>query len=131
MEGLWMALRLVRRSLYDTKWVTDFINNELVIMTEGDEGEQVRSDEWDSNRWYAYYYTINKNTLQAAFSSDSPRQSDGAKLAVRATLLRWRKEITYIRIPLMNNVLGFSYPEVESTRDPLLNTHLIAYDFNK
>ena len=95
MEGLWWPT-LVRRSLYDTKWVTDFINNELVIMTEGDEGEQVRSDEWDSNRWYAYYYTINKNTLQAAFSSDSPRQSDGAKL-----ILRWRKEITYIRIPLM------------------------------
>ena len=49
MEGLWWPT-LVRRSLYDTKWVTDFNNNELVIMTEGDEGEQVRSDEWDSNR---------------------------------------------------------------------------------
>lgn len=130
MEGLWWPT-LVRRSLYDTKWVTDFINNELVIMTEGDEGEQVRSDEWDSNRWYAYYYTINKNTLQAAFSSDSPRQSDGAKLAVRATHTPLA-EGDYVHSNTSDdNVWAFSYPEVESTRDPLLNTAPVAYDFNK
>ena len=130
MEGLWWPT-LVRRSLYDTKWVTDFINNELVIMTEGDEGEQVRSDEWDSNRWYAYYYTINKNTLQAAFSSDSPRQSDGAKLAVRATHSPLA-EGDYVHSNTSDdNVWAFSYPEVESTRDPLLNTAPVAYDFNK
>jgi hypothetical protein len=111
--------------------VTDFINNELVIMTEGDEGEQVRSDEWDSNRWYAYYYTINKNTLQAAFSSDSPRQSDGAKLAVRATHTPLA-EGDYVHSNTSDdNVWAFSYPEVESTRDPLLNTAPVAYDFNK
>ena len=130
MEGLWWPT-LVRRSLYDTKWVTDFINNELVIMTEGDEGEQVRSDEWDSNRWYAYYYTINKNPLQAAFSSDSPRQSDGAKLAVRATHSPLA-EGDYVHSNTSDdNVWAFSYPEVESTRDPLLNTAPVAYDFNK
>ena len=30
-----------------------------------------------------------------------------------------------------DNVWAFSYPEVESTRDPLLNTAPVAYDFNK
>lgn len=130
MEGLWWPT-LVRRSFYDMKWVTEFINNELVIMTEGDEGELIRSDEWDSNRWYAYYYTLNKTTEKAAFSSDSPRQSDGSKLAIRATHTPLA-EGDYVHSNASDdNVWAFSYPEVESTRDPLLNTAPIAYDFNK
>lgn len=130
MEGLWWPT-LVRRSFYDMKWVTEFINNELVIMTEGAEGELVRSDEWDSNRWYAYYYTVNKTTEQAAFSSDSPRQSDASKLAVRATHAPLA-EGDYVHSKTSDdNVWAFSYPEVESTRDPLLNTAPVAYDFNK
>ena len=130
MEGLWWPT-LVRRSFYDMKWVTEFINNELVIMAEGAEGELVRSDEWDSNRWYAYYYTVNKTTEQAAFSSDSPRQSDASKLAVRATHAPLA-EGDYVHSKTSDdNVWAFSYPEVESTRDPLLNTAPVAYDFNK
>jgi len=130
MEGLWWPT-LVRRSFYDMKWVTEFINNELTIMTEGAEGEPVRSDEWDSNRWYAYYYTVNKTTEQAAFSSDSPRQSDGAKLAVKATHTPLA-EGDYVHSSASDdNVWAFSYPEVESTRDPLLNSAPVAYDFNK
>lgn len=130
MEGLWWPT-LVRRSFYDMKWVTEFINNELIIMTEGTDGELVRSDEWDSNRWYAYYYTVNKTTEQATFSSDSPRQSDGAKLAIKATHTPLA-EGDYVHSSASDdNVWAFSYPEVESTRDPLLNSAPVAYNFNK
>ena len=66
-----------------------------------------------------------------AFSSDSPRQSDGAKLAVRATHTPLA-EGDYVHSNTSDdNVWAFSYPEVESTRDPLLNTAPVAYDFNK
>lgn len=131
LEGLWWPT-LVRRSFYDMKWVTEFINNELVIMAEGTEGEQIRSDEWDSNRWYAYTYSIvDKETGRAAFSSDSPRQSDGARLAMRATHTPLA-EGDYVHSNTSDdNVWAFPYPEVESTRDPLLNTAPVAYDFNK
>ena len=76
-------------------------------MTEGDEGEQVRSDEWDSNRWYAYYYTINKNTLQAAFSSDSPRQSDGSQTGGTSySYSVGGRRLRTFEIPSDDNVLG-------------------------
>lgn len=68
---------------------------------------------------------------QAAFSSDSPRQSDGSKLAMRATHTPLA-EGDYVHSNTSDdNVWAFSYPEVESTRDPLLNTAPIAYEFNK
>ncbi len=84
----------------------------------------------DSNRWYAYYYTINKNTLQAAFSSDSPRQSDGAKLAVRATHSPLA-EGDYVHSNTSDDNVWHFLIRSESTRDPLLNTAPVAYDFNK
>lgn len=130
MEGLWWPI-LVRRSFYDMNWVTQFINNELVYTTTGDDGDVTRNDEWDSNRWYAYYYTLNKTTLKAEFSSDSPRQSDGSKLAVRATHSPLAEGDYVHSATSDDNIWAFSYPEVETTRDPLLNTAPVAYDFNK
>ena len=130
MEGLWWPT-LVRRSFYDMNWVTQFINNELFYTVTNDEGEEVRGDEWDSNRWYAYSFNLNKTTLVPAFSSDSPRQSDGSKLAMKATHTPLA-EGDYVHSDKSDdNVWAFPYPEAESTRDPLLRTAPIAYDFNK
>lgn len=131
LEGLWWPT-LVRRSFYDMKWVTEFINNELVIMTENEVGELVRSDEWDSNRWYGYTYSVvDTATDRAAFSSDSPRQSDGARLAMRATHTPLA-DGDYVHSQTSDdNVWAFSYPQAESTRNPLLDTAPIVYDFNK
>lgn len=130
MEGLWWPI-LVRRSFYDMNWVTQFINNELFYTVTNDEGEEVRGDEWDSNRWYAYYYALNKTTLIPEFSSDSPRQSDGSKLAIRATHTPLA-EGDYVHSDKSDdNVWAFPYPEAESTRDPLLKAAPIIYDFNK
>ena len=78
--------------------------------------------------WDAYE---NGEAVTSASHEELEKAYDGAKLAVRATHTPLA-EGDYVHSNTSDdNVWAFSYPEVESTRDPLLNTAPVAYDFNK
>lgn len=118
MESLFWQ-DIVRRSFYDMEWVLKYLNNKLIE-------EDV---ETEMTHYVWHHYTLNPTKYPATGGWDrSPRISTVLpKDAVHAM-----NGATYVHASSANtNVWCLPYPQVDTSKNPLLNEEPVTFKFNQ
>jgi hypothetical protein len=116
MEGLFWQ-DIVRRSFYDMPWTLKYLNNKL---KDTDALTELTNYVW-------YHYTYNPVRLLATGGwTNSPR----ASTVVAREAVHDLGAATYVHsIDAKDNIWGLPYPQVDASKNPLLNQEPVKFNF--